>query len=185
MGRLAVRYLFQRAVATAGFSLLAAWLLCGCPRMGDPHLETGFRVGPLSNVQEEAVLHALGIGPSSPVAPKGAFLWGGKPPSGPEECSRTTAYLIDRHDDIIVRTLGCGSKNYVFMFFTGLEANFKSSGTAPCSFLETRLKLVREALDANRGDSEVQWWSQGPTDRRPTAIGCAGGTLVAPAEPRF
>jgi len=152
--------------------------------MGDPHLETGFRLGPLSIAQEAAVLGAVGIGPSSSVAPKGAFLWGGRTPSGPEGCAGGTAYLSDRRDDIIVRTLGCGNKNYVFVFFVGLEGTFKSSGVAPCSFLETQLEVAMEALGADRGDSGVQWWTEGPTDRRTLPIGCAGGTLSGATGPR-
>jgi len=181
VGQLALTNTFRTKVGIAWSALLAAWFLGGCPRMGDPHLETGFRLGPISTAQEAAVLAAVGIAPHLPAAPKGAFLWGGTSPISGGGCSGGTAYRSGRSDDLIVRTLGCDGTRYVFVFFSGLEGTFEAHGAAVCSLLETQLQI---ALGAAGGESSVQWWTQGASDKKRPAVGCAGGPSRRTPTPR-
>src|SRR5688500_14353953 len=112
-GRMSSQREFALVVTAAGFLFMLSAI--GCPRMGDPHIETGFRVGPVSSQTAAALVRTTCAGSAD--LPRGSYLWGGPTPMGAEHCSDVALCATSRHSSVLVRSIRCNEKYYVYAFF--------------------------------------------------------------------
>ncbi len=156
---------------------LTAWLvlvatLTSCPKLGDPHIETGLRVGPISNKTAGAVLQ-LTCGADTPaVLARGSYLWGGPLPRVGVECKDLAVCRARWNQSILARTVQCGEETYAYVFFAGLQITLKPQLAAVCRRLSEELGQIPFETSAEK--TTVQWWSQVPTGETTAGVACVG-----------
>src|SRR5688572_13874866 len=114
------------AAVTTGASMILALSLTACPPLGDPHIETGFRVGPISEKTEGHLLRAMcGTAVPARLLPKGSYLWGGPLPAASEECRELGLCRATWNNSVLTRSVVCRNDHYAYVFYTGLQATLK------------------------------------------------------------
>lgn len=158
--------------------LLAVYLL-GCPGVGDPHFETGFRLGPLSAADASLVLEDVCARAGTAALIRERFIWG-EPAYAVEDgtaCRETQVHACAARDDLFVSVKVCGAqKHFIDAFFAGLEGAFTDHRHTVCAALATQLDVALRAMDDDSGDPLVRWWSRQPRFRITNLAGCEART---------
>ncbi len=156
---------------TGACGLVAAGLV-SCPRIGDPHIETGFRVGPLSEKTGQALMRVM-CGTDSPVSlPRGSYLWGGTQPALDGECTDLAVCRVAWNQSVLVRKVRCNQHLYVSAFYAGLQVTFKPQRAAVCKELADAFDRIPFSTSAEK--ATLQWWSRGPKGNLVAGLGCGG-----------
>lgn len=169
MGRLIRR---MAALKSAAFMILVM-SLTACPPLGDPHIETGFRVGPMSEKTQEALLRAVcGTEVLAKPLPKGSYLWGGPLPAGSEECRELDLCRATWSNSVLTRSVVCRSDRYAYVFYSGLQATLKPERAGVCKKLSYHSSRMLFSAPAEKGT--LLWWTEGANGTSLEGLGCTG-----------
>ncbi len=164
-----------RAIQTGkpGACIVVVLSLTACPSVGDPHIETGFRVGPIAEETEGDLLRAMcGTEVPARVLPKGSYLWGGPLPAAPEECRELGLCRTTWSSNVLTRSVVCGNDRYAYVFYTGLQAILKRESATICKALSDHSSRI---LFSERAEEDaLRWWTEGPKGMSLGGLGCKG-----------
>lgn len=161
------------AAAKPGASMILVLSLTACPPLGDPHIETGFRVGPISEKTEGDLRRALcGIEVPARPLPKGSYLWGGPLPAASEECRELALCRATWRNSVVTRSVVCRNDHYTYVFYTGLQATLRPERATICKELSDYSSRI---VFSERAEKEtLRWWTEGSKGTPLVSLGCTG-----------